>query len=182
MESPSKSCSKCHQEKPMEQFHKGSASGGRQSWCKKCATKLMLVWRQKNRERSNELSRRSAQKHRVKRNAYHKRFYRANRESQLQNRREYLNVLKAEAYIAYGGYVCACCGETERAFLTLDHINNDGNEHRKIVGRGDLIYRWLKVNGYPPIVQVLCMNCNFGKRMNGGICPHVYRQNLEHVG
>src|ERR1700690_1237472 len=40
---------------------------------------------------------------------------------------------KDAVFAAYGGYVCACCGEMEKAFLTLDHLNNDGNKHRKQV-------------------------------------------------
>lgn len=133
-------------------------------------------WREKNRDRARELSRQSAARHREHRNAYHKRYYQANREAQLRARRNTLVTLKAEAYAAYGGYVCVCCGETQPAFLSIDHVNNDGNTHRKKLGRGNLIYRWLKVNGYPKTFQVLCMNCNFGKRMNGGICPHVEAQ------
>ena len=67
-------------------------------------------------------------------------------------------------------------------FLTLDHINNDGAEHRReIHGRqtaaGYQTYRWLMRNGFPPGFQVLCANCNHGKRMNGGTCPHQVRSN-----
>jgi hypothetical protein len=32
-------------------------------------------------------------------------------------------------------------------------------------------------NGFPPGYQVLCMNCNHGKRMNNGVCPHKERCN-----
>lgn len=83
---------------------------------------------------------------------------------------------------AYGGYCCACCGETERKFLTLDHINNDGAKDRmKIAGKrtasGWTTYRYLYKHGFPPGYQILCMNCNFGKRMNGGVCPHKVRCN-----
>jgi hypothetical protein len=83
--------------------------------------------------------------------------------------------VKDEAFLAYGGYVCACCGEIERLFLTLDHIENGGNKHRKEIGASK-IYFWLKRHGYPPGFQVLCMQCNWGKRMNGGICPHKTRK------
>jgi hypothetical protein len=89
--------------------------------------------------------------------------------------REYWRQLRHEAIIAYGGYICACCGETERKFLTLDHINNDGAEHRRAIGtkgRGAGIFAWLKEHGYPEGFQVLCMNCNQGKGQNGGVCPH----------
>lgn len=83
--------------------------------------------------------------------------------------------LRIETFQAYGGEICACCGELEVKFLTIDHINNDGWMHRKTLGdkgNGSNFKRWLKAQGFPPGYQILCMNCNFGKRMNGGICPH----------
>lgn len=85
-----------------------------------------------------------------------------------------LQDLKHAAYVAYGGYVCACCGETCACFLSLDHMNNDGAAHRRLVKGtvGNNIYKWLKDNGYPEGFQVLCMNCNTGRYQNGGICPH----------
>lgn len=79
--------------------------------------------------------------------------------------------LRQEVFAAYGGSKCNCCGETIDKFLTLDHIHNDGNKHRKQVGRTS-VYRWLKQNNYPPGFQVLCWNCNLGRQHNGGICPH----------
>jgi hypothetical protein len=30
----------------------------------------------------------------------------------------------------------------------------------------------LRRNNYPEGFQILCMNCQFGKRMNNGVCPH----------
>ena len=86
-------------------------------------------------------------------------------------------------FSAYGGYVCACCGETEKDFMTIDHINNDGADHRRQMsglqrkGAGTHTYRWLEKNNFPPGFQVLCMNCQFGKRMCGGVCPHQARRN-----
>lgn len=85
---------------------------------------------------------------------------------------------KDEAFQAYGGYVCACCGERERTFLQIDHVNNNGAEHRKQMGYTDghgRIFRWLRKENYPPGFQVLCANCNWGKHMNGGTCPHQQR-------
>lgn len=83
-------------------------------------------------------------------------------------------LIKNKVYAAYGGYKCACCGETEISFLSIDHVNNNGNKER---GRlysdsGGSFYRYLKRNNYPIGYQVLCMNCQWGKRMNNGICPH----------
>lgn len=74
----------------------------------------------------------------------------------------------------YYGHVCACCGETNERFLTFDHVNNDGAKHRKEdpSARGSLA-SWLVRHKFPEGFQVLCFNCNYGKNMNGGICPHV---------
>ncbi len=80
---------------------------------------------------------------------------------------------KVEVMRFYGSSRCACCGESELAFLTLDHINGDGADARretKLSGR--LFYRWLVQNGLPALpLQVLCWNCNAAKYYNNG-CPH----------
>jgi len=74
---------------------------------------------------------------------------------------------------AYGGR-CACCGEDNPVFLSVDHINNDGNLHRKKGGgMGSSLYKWLIKRNFPKDnFQLLCHNCNRGKHLNGGICPH----------
>ena len=99
--------------------------------------------------------------------------------------RKRTSLIKALVFAKYSGgdgYRCACCGETELIFLTLDHIHNDGNEfRRKTFGRhtaaGFTTYSWLFKNGCPEGFQVLCANCNHGKRMNNGVCPHQVRRN-----
>ena len=56
--------------------------------------------------------------------------------------------LKLEVIMHYGG-ICACCGEDCFEFLQIDHINNDGANHRREIGRGSsVIYRWLIRNNY----------------------------------
>lgn len=85
------------------------------------------------------------------------------------------NKLRTEVFGHYGGQ-CACCGEADPMFLTIDHINNDGAAHRREIGQslsgGINFYRWLRRNNYPEGFQPLCYNCNCGKARNGGICPH----------
>lgn len=77
---------------------------------------------------------------------------------------------------AYGNK-CVCCGESEQAFLCIDHVNDDGNEHRRSatggnkVGGGMWIYREARREGYPSKYQLLCWNCNYAKRLPEG-CPH----------
>jgi hypothetical protein len=70
------------------------------------------------------------------------------------------------------GWTCACCGEANSGFLTIDHIHGGGNKHRKEIGGGNVFYAWLIRQGYPEGYQTLCYNCNCGRAHNGGICPH----------
>lgn len=74
---------------------------------------------------------------------------------------------------AYGAR-CLCCGETTPEFLSIDHVNNDGEAHRReLKGYGRSIYRWLSMEGFPQDgrFQLLCHNCNMAKGAYGG-CPH----------
>lgn len=77
--------------------------------------------------------------------------------------------------VAYGGS-CACCGETESVFLTIDHIGEDGggrNRYRDGPFRSsDQFYGWLIKASFPPEFRLLCFNCNSGRHINGGTCPH----------
>lgn len=82
---------------------------------------------------------------------------------------------RRDAFATYGGMECSCCGETEEMFLSIDHVNSDGAEHRRAIanqGGSNNFYVWLKRNNYPKGFQVLCMNCNHGRHRNGGACPH----------
>lgn len=95
------------------------------------------------------------------------------RERELARMRAYRLVLKIEAYEAYGGARCACCGEDTEEFLSIDHVHRNGAAMRRDSKReAAALYKHLKDQGYPPGYQVLCMNCNFGRERNGGICPH----------
>ena len=60
--------------------------------------------------------------------------------------------------------------EKELSFLAIDHKFGGGSKERKIIGE---IYSY-----YENIIknikkyQILCHNCNVGKWMNKGKCPH----------
>jgi hypothetical protein len=88
-----------------------------------------------------------------------------------RTRKRFQEKLKREVFAAYGGYRCACCGEAERKFLSIDHVNGGGQKHRRQIGDSEM-YSWLRKNGFPPGFQVLCHNCNMGKALGGGVCPH----------
>lgn len=83
--------------------------------------------------------------------------------------------LRSQIYEAYGNK-CACCGESEVLFMQVDHVNNDGEAHRKLRGESVVqIYRDVIKSGFSPDYQLLCANCNHGKMRNKGICPHQTR-------
>jgi hypothetical protein len=78
------------------------------------------------------------------------------------------------------GSDCACCGENNPRFLTLDHVNNDGSKFREQYNEQQ-IYRLARRDGWPKShYQVLCMNCNFAKG-HFGECPHKLGQTTEMV-
>jgi len=136
-----------------------------------------LTWKERNREAVNARRRRlyadNPEKHRRRQSEYKRgdakpRVLEANRKWSA----EYRATLRREMIEAYGS-VCACCGEGEYQFLQLDHIENDGHIDRKIHRTSCKLFARLKKDGWPrDRYQLLCANCNFGKMMNGGVCPH----------
>lgn len=92
------------------------------------------------------------------------------RERANASRRKHNQELKLEVFKAYGGAECACCGEERLEFLSIDHIDNSGANHRKRIGKGGL-YSSLRKSNYPGGYRVLCMNCNFALG-RFGYCPH----------
>lgn len=83
-------------------------------------------------------------------------------------------LLRAEFMAAHGN-VCACCGEKDLKFLTIDHVQNDGHKETK----GVALLRQMKRAGWPrDRYALLCFNCNCGRARNGGVCPHVEKLDI----
>lgn len=143
-----KACTKCGLELPLSDFHRQGTK--RKSWCKSCCYAYLKAWKKDG----NSLE------------------YLERHKSRQRDRHQ---EQKREAMEAYGGR-CACCGESELVFLAIDHIDNDGAEHRREsgMGKGPRAYRWLRDREYPSGFQVLCHNCNYAK--SRGVCPHQSRE------
>ena len=90
------------------------------------------------------------------------------------NAKERLKAIR-DAVLDRYGRECACCGEKEPGFLTIDHINNDGWKERKPNGRNftssEMICRKLVFGPKRDDIQILCYNCNCAKQRLG-YCPH----------
>lgn len=97
----------------------------------------------------------------------------SNRERFNRKRAEWARRLRLEVIDAYGGK-CACCGEAEEVFLTLEHKNGVPDHHRGKNGKrlsSVEILRRVKMEGFPDAYEVLCWNCNQA-RARRGVCPH----------
>lgn len=106
--------------------------------------------------------------------------YQEEREEQIAKVLAYQRGVLAEFFDRYGA-CCACCGEDNRLFLTIDHMNGRMDDHyyqgRDVNGQrrkktGIHAARAAKKEGWPDTYQVLCFNCNSGRARNGGVCPH----------
>ena len=159
-------CTKCskHTEKHRE----------RSRVCRECTAERHASWYKQNRDRLAVMDR----------ERYHlKKCDPKAQETRRARNKRYYNNIRDKTIITYGGFRCSCecgCSVSEPMFLTLDHINNDGAEHRRILtknsatrGAGLGLYHHLKRNGFPPGLRVLCSNCNHGRYRNGGTCPAV---------
>lgn len=165
-----KKCTLCEKEKNINEFFKAKRQkSGYHSACKKCHTLGVKRWREANPKKWQQIS-----------NAYSKANWRKYVGQVSEWRRGNTLRLKLDVYSHYckGNIRCTCCEEKQIMFLSLDHINNDGAAHKKELfgksrrGGGTQLYQWAIKNNYPSNLQVLCMNCNHGKRLNKGICPH----------
>ena len=114
-------------------------------------------------------------------NAQQRDRHERNREQIIKSmQRRYQN--RKEIVFSHYGQMCACCGETDPAFLVIDHINNDGWKYRRggVKNIHSNIYQWLVSHDFPEGFQVLCANCNQGKKNNNGVCPHQSRRFNDH--
>ena len=127
-----------------------------------------------NREKLLEYYRKYHKLHQEKEKAYRdshkeetkirrKKYYEEHKEESKEKNRQY-NIKLRYTVLEHYGCRCVSCGETEPMYLCADHINNDGNEHRQIF-KGNM-YKWIIDNNYPDDFQILCRNCNWGKRVN----------------
>ncbi len=139
-------------------------------------------YHKRNKERENEYAKEYRKNHPEKM----KEYYQKNREKILEkNRNQYQKtkeVIKQKevdrrlkVYNHYSNYdiKCICCGERHLDFLSVDHINNDGYEHRKRGLSSNTLIQWIIKNNFPSGFQISCMNCNHGRsRSPERICVH----------
>ena len=154
-----KICTKCHIEKDISEFYKQKGKkDGLKSHCKVCFLEDCHEYATTNKGKETR-----------------RKWYTNRRDSGLIRKfyKTYNRKLKKLVFDHYGNK-CVCCGETHKEFLTIDHINGHGRQHRNEIGNSkntNAWYRWIIQNNYPSYLRILCMNCNFSLGMYG-YCPH----------
>ena len=128
--------------------------------------KIHKAWRDANREHVRTYSKESMRRYRENQPP--------EKMTRLATRQRAYNARRYQMVLDHYGAKCACCGEREPKFLSIDHINNDGYQRRKDGdhGSGQRLVGYIIRESYPDDFQILCMNCNHGKSRNGGVCPH----------
>jgi len=173
---------------------------GEKTFCtEKCSHRFWSKeWREKNPERSKEINRRSSLKNREKRNNYQNSQYKENPEGRINRMQEWRrkNPEKYKAsfkrdrerlaewikenysnwkqevikHYTKGKNCCECCGFSDQRFLTIDHIVPRSKTKEPRMG-GSSLYKYILNRNFPSGYQILCYNCNMGKRDNLD-CPH----------
>ena len=151
-----KLCPKCKKTLPISEFTKDcSTKTGLRSHCKPCCAVYRKAYHLRDPQR--HIRRVTEWKNR-------------NYARSLSYLASYRNRLYAHVLDHYGA-VCACCGETTREFLTIDHVGGGGMKHRRATGGTQGVCRDIIKNNFPAKYRILCMNCNWATR-HGKPCPH----------
>jgi hypothetical protein len=100
-----------------------------------------------------------------KRQARNRRYYKADPDKWRTKSKKFRNIRRWECLTAYGGSPprcqCKCgCAESRFQILEIHHLEEDGAEHRKLIGGSGALIFWLKKMGFPPGFVVLCPSCH----------------------
>lgn len=167
-----KICTTCREEKPIQQFYRDSTKpDGFDYACRACSAGASRERRKKHEAAYQPVTEgtkvcscckveRPVAAFTVLKSApdglrYHCRSCEAEKYQAIR-----LGVLR---HYSKGEPACAGCGCTDVDCLTVDHPKNDGAAHRKTI-KGLPIYYWLKKEGYPEGVRILCWNCNCARQ------------------
>ncbi len=158
-------CTACRKKKDAGEFY--ARGGGQKGGPRKTEAVCKICKYQKDRMRLEKES------VKVRRAFLQKQRRQKDPASHAKAAKEHRVKLRNEVITAYGG-VCVCCGEDNREFLAIDHINGGGTKSRKLGLHiaGTSFYLWLRKLDFPKdLFRLLCHNCNMSRGCYG-YCPH----------
>lgn len=156
--------------------NKGRVKEYQKKWYAEHQEAKAAMWKRnyaKNKEAIYERNRKWLSDNREWARAYQKEWHLKNIDSVRERTVKRQRTIRERVVSAYGG-ACSCCGERRIEFLTIDHVDGKGAEHRReLNGRsGHRFYSWLIANEFPKEnYRLLCWNCNCSRYFFGG-CPH----------
>ena len=142
---------------------------------------IARIYYEKNREKRLQYSKQWAINNSERMRENHHKHYNQNKDTYKQQSKEwvkkvgydYVNKLGRESHqkrriklLKLMGDKCKCCGETDRMYLHIDHVKNDGYIERK--GKSKYYLTLSRYLENPNNYQLLCANCNLAKHMNNG--------------
>lgn len=132
----------------------------------------------RNKDKINARSKKYYESHLQELKEYKQRYYQENKELFRERQREWSKTHKdvrhryymnsREKFFEMYGYLCKCCGESIKEFLTIEHIHGR-DTHKKNSAQVD--YNKAVIEYRPDLYEVLCLNCNHAKGRLG-YCPH----------
>jgi hypothetical protein len=140
-----KTCRKCHQPKPLDQFYPTYRSESHRNVCKDCHLIANRQWRQTHRKRHNAKSLKWYYNNPEKARQMNANNY------QLQNERRD----RIQAMI-FDDYPCLVCGDKRHGCLTFHHLDPKAKES----GVTSHSLTWRKMLREAAKCIVLCRNCH----------------------
>lgn len=141
--------------------------------CKKCTIKKSHKWRTNNLEKSKKNHSGYYQENKERLNIYNNNWRKTHPTLSSENRKRYRDKIRLIVLTHYSGNPPKCADPywqhkepyTDIRALTIDHVRGGGKTHLRNIGGSSYLYRWLIKNKFPEEYQVLCMNCQFIKRI-----------------
>lgn len=161
-------CNICQEEKNLEKDFSFIVNRNRyMNYCKKCNNKKHAKYRliPKNKKYHDDYQQTAKYKKILSNYKKTEHGKKKHREDERKRRHK----LKEQVICYYSSATMSCvhCSYKDMRALSIDHIDGGGKKHReylKSIG-SQQFYTWLRKNNFPPGFQVLCMNCQFVKRV-----------------
>ena len=127
-----RTCSRCGQTKPVEEFHiRYRSTGERLTWCRACMAEVKRAWYLRNTEHQKEL-------------------VRLNWERSTRENRDAI-----WTYLA--SHACVDCGESDPLVLQFDHVDRKRKDIAKMMRGG---FAWTTVEQEIAKCEIRCGNCH----------------------
>ncbi len=171
-----KVCRVCNQSKNMCEFPFSKPKGKYENRCKECRNEKQRRFRQTPKSKEWRKNYQQTEKYKEQSKECAQRPHHKKQARENQRKRRKIIKIQVISHYSKEQMKCCRCGFDDMRALSIDHIEGGGVKHRKSLNfiGGCAFYRWLVKNNLPTGYQVLCMNCQFIKRVENQECtPYI---------